>query len=373
MNYDISLNKKRFLLLKLSLYALIILIFIAGLITGIMIQATESLKLAEKSEIKQVPKTVIIKPPAVEVTKIPPKPKVEKPAPQIPAPRLKETPPEKMPFSVQVGAFLSEKRANVQITQLRERGYEPYIYKAADSKKKKWYTVRIGDYKDMEKASLALSLFKEKEKMPAFINYTDSLDTVKSGKQTVPFEKLSPGSQMIPDEPDEPGEDEKDTKEAVHIVSEETGEKISFYPYTLKLSCFRSHKEVRKAVSYYKNRGLSPCFVKVDKGENGVWRIIYTGNYKTREDAGRAKEELKLTDSIIKKIPYANLIGIFTHEIDMTDMLRRLEDLGYFPYVIKGAENSFRLFVGAFITREGAEDQKLELQADGIESQVVLR
>jgi cell division protein FtsN len=57
----------------------------------------------------------------------------------------------------------------------------------------------------------------------------------------------------------------------------------------------------------------------------------------------------------------------------MKDTLRRLKGLGYSPYVLKRAENRFQLVVGAFITREGAEKQKSELQSKGISNQVIQR
>jgi cell division protein FtsN len=57
----------------------------------------------------------------------------------------------------------------------------------------------------------------------------------------------------------------------------------------------------------------------------------------------------------------------------MKDALQRLKDLGYSPYVLKRAQNRFQLVVGAFITREGAETQKSELQSKGISNEVVHR
>ena len=51
----------------------------------------------------------------------------------------------------------------------------------------------------------------------------------------------------------------------------------------------------------------------------------------------------------------------------------RLERFGYFPYVIKGEDGESRLYVGAFITRKGAEQQYHDLKSRGIQSQIVQR
>ena len=50
-----------------------------------------------------------------------------------------------------------------------------------------------------------------------------------------------------------------------------------------------------------------------------------------------------------------------------------LKRSGYFPYVIKGEDGESRLYVGAFITREGAEQQYHDLKSRGVQSEIVKR
>ena len=50
-----------------------------------------------------------------------------------------------------------------------------------------------------------------------------------------------------------------------------------------------------------------------------------------------------------------------------------LQKLGYSPYFVKEAENSFLLVVGAFMTRKGADKQGIELQLEGIQNQIIKR
>ena len=87
----------------------------------------------------------------------------------------------------------------------------------------------------------------------------------------------------------------------------------------------------------------------------------------------KVKKIHHLSDAIVKKTPYANLVGSFSTEDEVKDSVKRLKDSGYSPYVIKRAENKFQVLVGAFITREGAEKQKQELQSKGIPNEIIER
>jgi cell division protein FtsN len=87
-----------------------------------------------------------------------------------------ESPPaEKMSFSVQVGAFLDEKRAEELLNNLKMKGYEPYIFEARDLEGLSWYNVRIGNYADWEEADQAAIEFLEKEKMETYVRPVDEL------------------------------------------------------------------------------------------------------------------------------------------------------------------------------------------------------
>jgi cell division septation protein DedD len=152
-----------------------------------------------------------------------------------------------------------------------------------------------------------------------------------------------------------------------------SGEQRTLYPYSLILASFRSLENALNTLSYYRSTGLSPYLVKVDLEEKGVWWRLYLGHYKTREEAQKVKKEQNFSDSLVKKTAYANLIGVFSSRRNIADMSRRLDLLGYFPYVIKEAKGPLRLFVGAFNTRKGVEEQNLELRANGIQSRVVKR
>jgi len=150
-------------------------------------------------------------------------------------------------------------------------------------------------------------------------------------------------------------------------------EQTSHQPYSILLSSCRLPQSARKIVTDYQKVGLSPYVAKVEFKNGDVWLRVFAGHYQTREEALTAKQKHRLSEAVIKKTPYTNLIDTFSSEAEMKDSLQRLKGLGYSPYVLKRAENRFQLVVGAFITKEGAEKQKSELQSKGISNQIIQR
>lgn len=144
-------------------------------------------------------------------------------------------------------------------------------------------------------------------------------------------------------------------------------------PYSILLSSCRLPQSARKIVRDYKKVGLAPYVAKVEFKNGDVWLRVFTGQYQTRKEALTVKQKHHLSEALVKKTPYTNLIDTFSSEDEMKDTLRRLKGLGYTPYVLKRAESRFQLVVGAFITREGAEKQKSELQSKGISNEIVQR
>ena len=78
-------------------------------------------------------------------------------------------------------------------------------------------------------------------------------------------------------------------------------------------------------------------------------------------------------EGTVKRTAYANLIGTYTAPGELANRIGSLKRMGYFPYVIEDQDGNSRLYIGAFITREGAEQQDYELKLDGVESQIVQR
>ncbi len=150
-------------------------------------------------------------------------------------------------------------------------------------------------------------------------------------------------------------------------------QKMVTYPYSLQIGSYRTLKRADKAISIYRRKGLSPYWVKVDLGENGTWFRVFVGHFRNIVTAKNYKQEHKISGGLIKRIAYANLIGIYSVEEQFEEEMLILEKNGYFPYIIKDEKEMHRLFVGAFFTKAGVEKQHAKLLDQGILSEIVKR
>ena len=99
-----------------------------------------------------------------------------------------------------------------------------------------------------------------------------------------------------------------------------------------------------------------------------LYWVIYTGHYKTLEEAEQVKQKHNLNYAIVTKTPYAILVGVYSRPDEMAGIINRIESAGQFPYVIEETDNVYRLYVGAFTTKQGAENLHEQLKAAGINS-----
>jgi cell division septation protein DedD len=150
-------------------------------------------------------------------------------------------------------------------------------------------------------------------------------------------------------------------------------EKNWSYPFSVKLDAFRTLEGARKSVAHHKKEGRSPYWVKVDLGKSGVWYRVYVGYFKDRKEAASFIRNQDVTNATVVQTPYANLIGSFSSIDGLKDKAGALEDLGFCPYVIRDRNDVSWLFVGAFITKEGVEQQFSELETHGVENRIVNR
>jgi succinoglycan biosynthesis transport protein ExoP len=144
------------------------------------------------------------------------------------------------------------------------------------------------------------------------------------------------------------------------------------YPYSLLLYHFRNLERAREAVSRYSKKGLSAYWVKVGLS-NGLWYRVFVGYFEGREQAKRFRKEHGFRQAVVKRTAYATLINTYESREELGARMQFLEDLGYSPYVIEDNTGVFRLYVGTFITKEGAENQQQELESEGVQSQIVKR
>ena len=145
------------------------------------------------------------------------------------------------------------------------------------------------------------------------------------------------------------------------------------YPFTIKLDSFRVLKEAQAALPAYRAKGLNAYWVKVNLGSQGIWYRVFAGSYQTGEQAAAVISELGLKSAVIKETKYAAFIGMFSSQTAINQEIKLLSDKGYSSYDIQYRDQTFYLFVGAFYTRKGAEEQVADLLSNGIQSEIIER
>lgn len=145
------------------------------------------------------------------------------------------------------------------------------------------------------------------------------------------------------------------------------------YPYSIKLDAWRTLQKAEKILAVYREKGLSPYWVKVDLGDQGVWYRIFTGYFDNVKQAEKVIKASNLKGAAVKKTKYATLIGTYRSETTLNDQIKLISEKGFSPYIVKGANSDFYLYIGAFYTYRDAKKQSADLLASGIESEVVER
>ena len=149
--------------------------------------------------------------------------------------------------------------------------------------------------------------------------------------------------------------------------------KTGSFPYSLYMGSFSTGDRAEKAISQYRQKGLTPFWVKIHLKDKGDWFRIYAGYFKEAYEAQKYIQEKGSPEMEVKKTAYANLIGVYENSEDLDSRIRSLRESGYSPYIINDQDGKSVLFVGAFFTKSGSEQMKIRLQTDEIANQVVER
>jgi len=224
---------------------------------------------------------------------------------------------------------------------------------------------------DLPQPLVVLKKFSHKEKSQLVKQQVKSSDPTAAGEKTAiaaPEDSFSAKVSESPAvQPDKPLKPLTVQKTAVPVKQK------TYHPYSIMLSSCRLPQSARKIVSNYQKVGLAPYVVKVKFDEGDEWLRVLAGHYQTRQEALKAKQKHRLSDAIVKRTPYTNLIGTYTSMDEMQVELRRIKELGYSPYFLKTQAGQLKLVVGAFVTKEGAENQRTELQSKGVQNTVIIR
>ncbi|MDP3283691.1 MAG: SPOR domain-containing protein, partial [Desulfobacterales bacterium] len=107
--------------------------------------------------------------------------------------------------------------------------------------------------------------------------------------------------------------------------------------------------------------------------EDGIWYRHFAGRFNSRAEAQQLIMESGLATARILAAPWAISVGEGTSPEGIGSIADMLKSNGYDCYVQKIKKGFYRLLIGAFVTKEGAEKAALEITIPGIVPEVVLR
>jgi len=144
-------------------------------------------------------------------------------------------------------------------------------------------------------------------------------------------------------------------------------------PFSILIGQYKSAAAAERAMAKHRGDGIFCYRVKVNLGNAGIWHRIFSGCFKTMQEAQQAADRIQVKEALVKRTRFAALVGSYPGREQAASEMQRLQVLGYSPYTIALENGGFDLFVGAFYTHKGAMEQRSELLAKGVGSRVVKR
>jgi succinoglycan biosynthesis transport protein ExoP len=144
------------------------------------------------------------------------------------------------------------------------------------------------------------------------------------------------------------------------------------FPLSLQLGSVQYADQAEKGVSQYHRKGVEAYWVEVELSK-GIWYRLYAGCFSSQEEAEKFKNEKALDKSIVKELPYALLIASYSSEKDAQEKIESLRGQGHSAYIMENPKGLFRILMGAFGDEARARKLHSQLNAKGIESEIVRR
>jgi cell division septation protein DedD len=183
----------------------------------------------------------------------------------------------------------------------------------------------------------------------------------------------APQPRAMTSRPPAAGKETRSPKPGSEPLARKTPAERASMPYSILLASHRQKENALEELPRYRQSGLTPYVVLTEVGSKGAWWRTLCGQYKSLAEALQTQKTLKLSDAVVVRTPYANLVGEYADGKDAAQMSVRLSQMGLFPYTLKGPGNMVMLLVGAFATQEAAEQNRGELQGKGINAQTIER
>lgn len=162
-------------------------------------------------------------------------------------------------------------------------------------------------------------------------------------------------------------------KSALNHKAGFTEQKVSQVSYTILLASHPFSKRVPEEASLFRNKGIDSHWVEVDLGNNGIWHRHFTGRFDNKDAANNYINEYGLEDVLILRAPWAIQVYEEKSIEAMNGIINNLKANLYDGYIQKMENGGYRLLIGAFVTKKGAEHAAAKINISDISPVVALR
>lgn len=240
-------------------------------------------------------------------------------------------------FTVVAGVFTQSEPARRLLDLLRDKGERhSYLVSATHREGRTFHVVMAGDYKGLGNAEAVRDRLGTSDGQPSLVAFSEPLS---SGP--LKDSLAAPAELPEPEPPPEPTPSEPETPEPAPEPAPVEETPVTPSPFTLRLDCYNSRDDARRAVDWYaEHRNVTAFFMKPEGSGRCGW-VVYAGDFPDKDAALDFRKSHELEKSLVRRKPY-------TLRVDASDeeTARRLTELGYGPYHRDGAPEI--LFAGVF-------------------------
>ena len=161
-----------------------------------------------------------------------------------------------LPFTVQVGAYSVKKNADKLLGTLKNKGYDPYMYKGSNSQGQAFYYVRLADFASRDEAVMAAVAFRKQEGQNAIV-----------------------------------------TKKA----EEEQARMETGMVYSVQVGSFMTLESAREHAAGYVKKGLSPCIIRNPEGAAQPYDV-QLAEFSSRREAESFSKEFRMREGIPSQV-----------------------------------------------------------------------
>jgi hypothetical protein len=138
-------------------------------------------------------------------------------------------------------------------------------------------------------------------------------------------------------------------------------------PYTVRLASFRNAEGSLRELNRWAGRRPDVYRVGYDLPERGEFWNVYAGHFAEFDAAEALADAVPVADAMVRKMPYAVLVGLPESEADAEPTIQRVAGVTEFePYRLDSPSGPPRLLVGAYRSSESAMELTQRLRVVGI-------